>query len=338
MKKGLKHYDSVLKEEKKPNYLKTKQKTINYGKNFSLDELWQKHNKQEIDESSNQNILDLKIKIADKILENCTYCENRCEVNRRKKETGRCGATAVSRYSDEFLHRGEEPELTPSHTIFFTGCTLDCVYCQNWNISNNPKRGTPALPEDLAEKIVRRKLEGAKNVNLVGGEPTPHLHTILKTLNNLEANTPIIWNSNMYMTEESMKLLKGTIDLYLGDFKYGNNDCAKKYSNADKYTETIKRNLKLAKNQSDILIRHLVLPNHIECCTKPIIEWCAEELGKETRFNLMFQYRPSYNSNKYPKIDRTLTQEEKQKALEYAKKAGLNNLVGRENLNNNQFI
>lgn len=327
MIKGLEHYFSILKEEKEPNYLKTKNKKLDFQKNSPIDDLWKKHNQKSFNKNKESNYLDLKSEIAEKLLKNCVFCENRCQVNRKKKETGVCGVTAVSRYSNEFLHHGEEPELTPSHTIFFTGCTLGCSYCQNWNISREPRRGTPALPQDLAEKIVRRKIEGAKNVNFVGGEPTPHLHTILKTLNSFEANLPIIWNSNMYMTKQTMKLLDGAIDLYLGDFKYGNNECAKKYSDVDNYLETIKRNYKIAKNQSDILIRHLVLPNHIECCTKPIIDWVTEELGKNTRFNLMFQYRPCYDAKNHPELDRVLSYEEKQRALDYAEQKGLTNLV-----------
>ncbi|PTD94534.1 radical SAM protein [archaeon SCG-AAA382B04] len=332
LKEGLEHYFSVLKEEKEPNFLKTKNKTTKTPENASLEELWKKHEQKELDDQGNQNPLDLKTKIADEVIKDCVFCENRCRVNRKQKQTGFCGVTAVSRYDDEFIHHGEEPELTPSHTIFFTGCTLKCEYCQNSPISTSPTKGTPALPNDLAEKIVRKKLEGSKNVNFVGGEPTPHLHTILKTLNTLEANIPIIWNSNMYMSKKAMKLLGGTIDLYLGDFKYGNNQCAKQHSEITDYLETIKRNFKLANQQADILIRHLVIPNHLDCCTKPILEWVAEELGKETRLNLMFQYRPTYKARNNPQIDRQLTKQEKQRALRYAKEAGLTNLVGEKNL------
>lgn len=330
MNKSLKHYSSVLKEEKDPNYLKTKSKELDFKKNTNLSSLWKKHREQTTDPDANHTLLDLKTEIAEKLIENCSLCHRKCRVNRREKETGYCGVPAVSRYSTQFIHHGEEPELVPSHTIFLSGCTFRCIYCQNWETSTRPKKGTPLLPKDLAKKIIRKKLEGAKNVNFVGGEPTPHLHSILKTLTHLETKTPIIWNSNMYMSKETMKILEGTIDLYLADFRYGNNECAKKHSDAPGYMETIKRNLKTSDNQADIIIRHLVLPNHIECCTKPIIEWCTENLGKDVRFNLMFQYRPDYQAKNKPKLNRELTKQEKQRALQIAKENNLNNLVNQE--------
>ncbi len=329
--KGLKHYYSVLKEEKKPNFLKTKEKNIDFSENQGINKLWQKHREKNLQKTSKKNLLELKTILAEKILKNCYFCHRRCKINRKEKETGYCGVTAISRYSDEFIHHGEEPELVPSHTIFFTGCTMECSYCQNWNISTHPTKGTPVHPEDLAKKIIRRKLEGAKNVNLVGGDPAPHLYAILRTLNNFEANTPIIWNSNMYVSKETMEILDGVIDLYLADFRYGNNKCALKHSDAPEYMETIQNNLKTTKNQeNDVLIRHLVLPGHVECCTKPIIDWCVENLGNDVRFNLMFQYRPCYKANQESELNRSLTEVEKEAALDYAKKSGLNNLVGQK--------
>jgi len=121
---------------------------------------------------------------------------------------------AVSRYSAEFLHHGEEPELVPSHTIFFTGCNFSCVYCQNWQISTAPNRGIPILPEEFARKITLQRAYGSKNVNFV--TPTPHTHTILKILNALKVNVPVVWNSNMYYSSEVAKLLEGVVDVYLG--------------------------------------------------------------------------------------------------------------------------
>ena len=271
------------------------------------------------------SLLDVKVELAERMLKNCRFCERRCGVNRFEK-AGACGCDAVSHVASEFLHNGEEPDLVPSHTIFFEGCNFDCSYCQNWPIARLV-RGPVADVDRLAKLVELRHRQGSTNVNFVGGEPTPHLATILKVLKAMDVNLPVIWNSNMYMTPEAMKILEGVVDLYLADFRYGDDDHAKKYSGVDYYWLIVTQNFLEAKKQSEVLVRQLVLPGHVECCTRPIIEWCAENLGKDVRFNLMFQYHPEYQADKFPEINRGLTAVEITRARELAKKAGLKNLV-----------
>lgn len=267
-----------------------------------------------------------KMGIANEMLRNCHFCERRCGVNRLEHEIGYCGVEAVSRYASEFLHYGEEHELVPSHTIFFTGCTFSCVYCQNWDISTAPTSGTPVLPERMAEIIGVRKHQGARNVNFVGGDPTPHLCTILQIMDKCNVNTPMVWNSNMYCSREAMELLSGVIDVYLADFRYGTDECAKKYSNVNNYWSIITRNFLLAHEDAEVIIRHLVLPTHLECCTKPIVAWVAKHMPG-VRFNLMFQYMPYHKAHQYPGINRRLNYDERKRALEIVEEAGLRNLV-----------
>ncbi|KUK01754.1 MAG: Radical SAM domain protein [Methanobacteriaceae archaeon 41_258] len=271
------------------------------------------------------SFLDLKIKIAENIFKSCHFCERRCYVNRRK-EPGYCGVLEA-RIASEFLHFGEETPLVPSHTIFFSGCTFHCVFCQNWDISQNPQGGVHIRPEKLAKIIDKRRQRGSFNVNFVGGDPTPNLNYILKVISQCKENIPIIWNSNFYMSKEAMNLLDGIIDLYLTDFKFGNNKCAKTLADADNYWEIATRNHLLAKESADMIIRHLILPGHIECCTIPILSWIADKLGKDTPVNIMGQYRPVYHAMEYPMIDRYPTREEIHHAKEYAKELGLTNLL-----------
>jgi putative pyruvate formate lyase activating enzyme len=271
------------------------------------------------------SLLDVKIELAARIMKSCHFCEIRCDANRYIRP-GACGVDARSHYYSEFLHRGEEPELVPSHTIFFEGCTFACAYCQNWTIATEI-RGKVVDPKEMAKIIEIRHREGSKNVNLVGGDPTPHLHTILEIVNELDINIPVVWNSNMYVTPESMALLEGVVDVYLGDFRYGDDEHASRYSSGANYWAVTTRAFLEAKAQADILVRQLVLPGHVECCTKRIVEWCAQNLGRNVRFNLMFQYFPEYRAQMFPEIDRTLTAGEIRRALEIVKGAGLNNLV-----------
>ncbi|MEL4304474.1 radical SAM protein [Methanococcoides sp. LMO-2] len=270
------------------------------------------------------SLLDLKVGIAERILGNCHLCERRCGVNRRKGEKGFCRLLETSRYASEFLHMGEEPELVPSHTIFFTGCVFACVFCQNWDISTRPESGFVADPENLAGIIEMRRLEGSSNVNFV--TPTPHAHCVLKIINRTNVNVPMVWNSNMYHSSEVAKVLEGVIDVYLADFKYGSDECARKYSKVKDYTYVVKRNHEVAYQDAEVIIRHLVMPGHLECCTRPIAEWVASHIP-EVRFNLMFQYSPYFRASEYPEIDRRLTSNEKRRAIEIVEEAGLEDVL-----------
>ena len=208
------------------------------------------------------------------------------------------------------------------------GCNFACVYCQNYTISNWLELGVKLSEEELADMIVARKKQGAKNVNFVGGEPTPYLPFILKVLRILkerEVSVPVVWNSNFYMSRKAMNLLKGVVDLYLPDFKYGNDECALRLSKVRNYFATVTRNLKEAAGDADVCIRHLVLPNHFECCTKPILEWIASNInGKNVVVNIMPQYRPEWKAQEYEEISRPLKVEEWEKAVRYAEELGLN--------------
>jgi putative pyruvate formate lyase activating enzyme len=279
----------------------------------------------EIPESKSPSLLDVKIELAERSLKKCNFCAIKCGTDRHIKP-GLCGVDAVSHISSEFLHTGEEPELVPSHTIFFEGCNMKCAYCQNWTISTRISGPTVDV-EKLCSIIDRRYRQGSRNVNFVGGDPIPHLHTILKTIKCIGPNLPLIWNSNMYMSHESLKLLEGTIDVYLADLRYGNDEHALKYSKVKDYWENTTKAFLEANTQAELLVRHLVLPGHVECCTKPIIEWCARELGKDVRLNLMFQYHPEYHAFMYPEIDRHLTTAEINRSLKIAREAGLTNMV-----------
>lgn len=269
--------------------------------------------------------LDLKIKIAEKIFENCYFCEKKCYVNRNINK-GFC-KVGEPRIASEFMHMGEEAPLVPSHTIFFTGCNFKCIYCQNYDISQYPELGVEISEVKLASIIDKRRKEGSRNVNFVGGDPTPNLPYILKTMRLCKENVPVVWNSNLYISEDVMKLLDGFVDLYLSDFKYGPSDCAENLSRIINYWEIITRNHLMAKESGDMIIRHLVLPGHVECCSKPILKWISENLGNKTVINIMGQYRPVYRANEFPQIMRYPSHEEMEETINYAKKLGLINLI-----------
>lgn len=333
----LSRYVEVMKDKLPSQFLISRSIGVDFSSDSSISLLWELHEdamerfRDGLEEvrsiklpHAGQSLLDLKGAIADRILEACHFCERRCGSNRRKKEFGYCRCDAVSHYSAEFLHYGEEPELVPSHTIFFTGCNFSCVYCQNWEISTAPRSGTAILPEEVAGIIAVKRAYGSRNVNFV--TPTPHTHIILKIISALKINIPVVWNSNMYYSHEIAELLEGVVDVYLGDLRYGNDGCARKYSNVPDYWNVVTGNFKTAYKAGEILLRHLVLPGHLECCTRPIVKWTGENIPK-VRFNLMFQYRPAYRAYEYPDINRTLTPDEIQKALDIVKGSGLEDVM-----------
>ncbi|HTX61308.1 MAG TPA: radical SAM protein [Methanobacterium sp.] len=332
----LPHYFKVL--EGKELSLSHKASYISVENFGTLTELWIEHESirknilsynQDVELKDHHkpvySLLDLKIRIAELLFGNCIFCERRCEID-RNREKGYCGVKNT-KIASEFLHTGEETPIIPSHTIFFTGCTFNCVYCQNMDISQNPHEGMFYPEEKLALIIDEKKKTGSMNVNFVGGDPNPHLLYILKTIRQIKENIPVIWNSNFYMSLEVMFLLEGVVDLYLSDFKYGNDECAMRLSDIPDYWEVITRNHKMAIKTADMIIRHLILPNHVECCTLPILDWISENLGKNVVINIMAQYRPVYGAVNHDDISRFLYQEEYLKAVEYARELGFKNLI-----------
>ncbi len=263
---------------------------------------------------------------AQQILESCHLCERNCRANRIKNELGECRVPNKCLISAEFLHYGEESFFIPSHTIFFMGCSFHCQYCQNWTISQWAESGHETEPKVLARIIEKRHASGSRNINFVGGEPTPYILQILYTLEEMQKigiNVPIIWNSNFYMSTGTMDILKDIIDVYLPDFKYGNDECAKRLSKVPNYMEIVTRNLKLATINGEMVIRHLILPNHVKCCSYPLLEWISKNLGRKVIINIMDQYIPHYKACEHEDINRKITKEEFDKVIKKAKDLNL---------------
>jgi len=344
-RKSLSRYFAVVEGKLPARFLVCKRVPAKVDLSVSDEELWRAHergvkefrklfadinkDKTKIEnlKQPSLSLLDLKVELAKRILRSCHFCERRCGVDRTVGKVGVCGVGERSRIASEFIHTGEEPELVPSYTIFFNGCTFKCQYCQNWDISQDPKGGVEVSPQTLAKLVEAQRRDGARNVNWVGGDPTPNLHTILEALNRCEVSVPSVWNSNFYMSLEAMKLLSGTQDVYLTDFKYGNDKCALRCSKVLNFFKIVARNHRLAFADAELIIRHLVLPNHVECCTRAVLEWIVENLGSMVRVNLMDQYRPEYKAHEFDELGRRLMSDEFSKALEIAREARLENVI-----------
>jgi putative pyruvate formate lyase activating enzyme len=267
------------------------------------------------------SLLDLKVELADRVGAKCELCERRCRADRASGKAGTCGVVEP-RVSSSFLHHGEEYELVPSHTIFFAGCNLECQFCQNHDISRRPRSGRVISPERCADMIMSEQWS-SRNVNWVGGDPIPNVPFILRVLRviDTERPRPQVFNSNMFMTEETLRLLDGVVDVYLTDFKYGNDGCAERLSRVKGYFDVVSRNHALAARQAELIVRHLVLPGHVDCCSIPVMDWLRENLGP-VRVNVMDQYRPVYRAHEHLDIDRRLTTGEFLRAYRHAEGLG----------------
>ena len=342
---SLKRYFDVMEDDKSAKFLIAKKLVANFNKNDSLTKLWKLHEQitqeffllenkldtrqQNLEElpSPESSFLDLKLEIANRILESCHLCTRRCGSDRLKGELGYCRCGTKAKVSTIFSHTGEEPKLVPSGTIFTLGCTLRCLHCQNWSISQWFESGKLYSTWQLALAVEQLRRGGCRNVNLVGGDPTSWLSQWLETFRYVDVNVSVVWNSNSYYSEETAKLLAGFVDVYLLDFKYGPKGCAEKLSDAPDYWIACTRNHVYAKKYGELIIRVLVLPSHLECCTKPILNWISESLGESVRVNLMFQYRPEWRAHEIPELRRCLTETERSRAVELAKEGGLTNFI-----------
>jgi len=237
------------------------------------------------------DVLERAIAWADQAYHACNVCAERCGVDRHAGPGGVCGLGADARIYKEYIHFGEERRLVPSHTVYFTGCSFRCAFCSDWNQVVAPlDHGVVVPPQALAMRIAQRRAEGAVNVNFVGGVPDVNLLYILKVLKHCPSDTQVVWNTNHWTTDEAVDHLVGIVATWLSDLKFGNDVCARKLSRAKNYWATLTRLLTFVPRER-LLVRHLLMPGHLDCCTRPALDWLATHLPDVT-VNLMTGYSP----------------------------------------------
>lgn len=281
-----------------------------------------------------------RVREAYRRLRSCDICPHDCGVDRLAGERGICRAGAQPRIASANVHRGEEPPISGSRgsgTIFLTGCSLKCRFCQNFPISQLGN-GTDITTSGLAQRMLGLQRQGVHNINFV--TPTHYLPQILAALYLAVPQgftLPIVWNSSGYEKVDALELIDGVVDIYLPDMKYAADEPAGAISGAPGYAEINRRAVSemlrqvghLQVDDDDIavrglIIRHLVLP-HDQAGSRETLRWIAEHLGTETHVALMSQYFPAHLAGHTPGIDRTLTAEEYDAAVEALQEAGLDN-------------
>ena len=255
-------------------------------------------------------------------LDKCNICPHQCKVNRNQGKIGRCKATEKIKIALYSTHNFEEPCISGeigSGTIFFSNCNLNCVFCQNYEISQLGK-GKDISIEELANIFLKQQEKNVENINLV--TPTSYIPQIIEAIKIARSKgfkLPIIYNTNAYEKVETLKMLEGYIDIYLPDLKYAENDVAKEYSKIDNYFEIATKAI-----QKGVMIRHLVLPSYIEN-SKKVLKWIKDNLDDKIYVSIMAQYFPTYKAKEYEKINRKLTKEEWKEIENYIEKLEIEN-------------
>ena len=259
------------------------------------------------------------------MLEKCEACPRYCRVNRETGQIGYCKCDNKIKVALVSTHYFEEPCISQrngSGTIFFSNCNLNCIYCQNYEISQDGK-GLEITTERLAEIFIEQQERGVNNINLV--TPTMYVYQIIDAIKIAKKQgliIPVVYNTNGYENVETIKMLDGLIDIYLPDLKYFSDNIAIKYSNAPNYferaTASIKEMYKQVGNtefnedgtlKKGVIIRHLILPNHIQN-TKNILKWIKENMPEEVLVSVMAQYFPTHKAKNDILINRKINNKE----------------------------
>lgn len=274
------------------------------------------------------------------ILKHCTLCPRSCKADRLSGRSGFCGADDKLYLARAALHFWEEPCISGeqgSGTVFFSGCNLRCVFCQNCDISRMDARKAVSV-ERLSEIFLELQQKGALNINLV--TPTHYIPQIIAALDLAKKEgleLPVVYNTSGYESVEVLKCLEGYVQVYLPDFKYMSSELAKRYSSAYDYPEKVKlaidemmRQTGAAEFSEDgiiqkgVIVRHLVLPNHVDD-SKEIVEYLYNRYGDDVFISIMNQYTPLKQVEKIPELNRKLTEEEYNEVVDFAIDIGVEN-------------
>ena len=281
----------------------------------------------------------------------CTLCPRRCGADRAAGRTGFCGAGGTLKAARAALHYWEEPCISGtkgSGTVFFTGCSLQCVFCQNEQISVRREVGRPLTARELSDVFFRLVEQGAHNINLVN--PTHFASGIAEALRFRPLPVPVVYNSGGYERVETLRMLEGLISIYLPDYKYRDSVLSQRLSGAADYPEhAAKAILEMARQtgpasfdgdgmlQRGTIVRHLILPGHTRNSIE-VLDWLKDNLPEGTLVSLMAQYVPCGRAADYPEINRRITKREYEKVQQHLFALGLDGYVQERKSAKKDFI
>jgi putative pyruvate formate lyase activating enzyme len=254
-----------------------------------------------------------RARLAQAALSDCRLCPHNCGVNRLTGEQGRCHAGATARVFSAQLEVGDELELIPTFAIAFSGCDMRCAFCITGADSWNPQRGELFDAPALAAKAA-----GVRTVMILGGEPTIHLPQALELVATLPASARLVWKTNAYLTEQARTLLAGMFDVWLADYKFGNDECAERLAGIADYQQPVQETLVWADHDSELIVRHLLMSGHVDCCWEPVAKWLATNLPG-VKVSLRCGYWPAWMAAQHAELRSTVRLVEEQRAMEIAR-------------------
>lgn len=238
----------------------------------------------------------------------CTLCEHRCAADRTAGPAGRCLAPAFPRCFAALTEYAEEAFLSPAFALSLSGCNFRCAFCITGRDSQDASQGAPADPASLASQAREAVAAGAKSVFVLGGEPTiflPWIEEFAKRVRPCAA--PLVLKTNLWMTPEALQRCLDAFDVIVADFKFGTDACARRLGGATPYVALLERNLRACAARRRTVVRHLVMPGHVECCTLPVARWVRSTPGLE--LSLRDHFVPAWHSGRAG-LGRTTTPEE----------------------------
>lgn len=260
---------------------------------------------------------------AQAALADCRFCAHDCRVNRLAGEQGLCHAGAGARYFTAQVEVSDELELIPTFAIALSGCDLRCDFCITGKESWHAAGGWRFDAEAMAARAVQALNDGARSIMVLGGEPTIHLPAALELVAALPDSTKLVWKTNAHGSAQARELLDGMFDVWLADFKFGNDDCARRLARVPDYVATVRENLLWASEHSELIVRHLVMPGHIECCWQPVAAWLARELPG-VKVNLRSGFWPAWHAARHPELVAGVSSADCRRAWDVARDLRLN--------------
>jgi len=297
--------------------------------------------------------------LARAALAECHLCAHHCGVNRLAGERGPCHAGAEARVFSAQVEVSDELELIPTFAIALSGCDLRCDFCITGKESWNPRAGESFSAAEIATRATAALANGARTVMILGGEPTVYLPAALEIVAALPDDARLIWKTNAHGSAQARALLDGLFDVWLADYKFGNDACAERLARVPNYTRVVQENLRWmfrssvaadvrrlsskseirnpkpvlirassrrllqGKRHSELIVRHLLMPGHVDCCWAPVAAWLAEQLPG-VKVNLRAGFWPAWQATRHPDLRHTVTVDESERAWEIARECGLN--------------
>ena len=272
------------------------------------------------------------------MLADCRFCAHDCGVNRLAGETGLCRAGAEPRFFSAQVEVSDELELIPTFAIALSGCDLRCDFCITGAESWNPRAGHGLDAAAMAAQAKAAVQNGARTIMVLGGEPTIHLHAALELVSLLPDSAKLIWKTNAHGSAQARELLDGMFDVWLADFKFGNDDCAQRLAKVSDYVRVVQENLlwfggrtvgvqalaccddtlKRELQRGELILRHLLMPGHVECCWRPVAEWLAENLPG-VKVNLRSGFWPAWQARRHAELRQPILKSEIDQAFALAR-------------------